>query len=42
MDEVLKAALEENPIGRKAPLAPPVATPPADEKKDGGKGEIRA
>jgi ATP-dependent Lon protease len=45
MDEVLKAALEESPLGRKPPtppIPPAGATGPEADKKDGSKGEIRA
>jgi ATP-dependent Lon protease len=41
MDEVLEAALEENPIGRKAPTSPAGPPPPTPEA-DGKKTEIRA
>jgi ATP-dependent Lon protease len=33
MDEVLKAALEESPLGRKAPAPPPEATPAAPKSE---------
>jgi ATP-dependent Lon protease len=42
MDDVLGAALEENPLGRKVP-PPPVPVPVPEPAKDGSKpGEVRA
>ncbi|HEX8909547.1 MAG TPA: hypothetical protein VF805_10110, partial [Anaeromyxobacteraceae bacterium] len=42
MEDVLKAALEENPIGRKPPAPPPTAAPPPTTDADGKKPEVRA
>jgi ATP-dependent Lon protease len=39
MDEVLKAAMEENPVGRKPP---PVVPDDGGAKREGVKGEVRA
>ncbi|HEX7622160.1 MAG TPA: endopeptidase La, partial [Anaeromyxobacteraceae bacterium] len=42
MDDVLKAAMEENPVGRKVPTPPVPPTPAPGVDADGKKTEIRA